>query len=627
MSARVMNALGASALERTICATAGIAGTVQAHGVSPEVDPEEWPNARYLLVWGWNPLSTAPHLWRKLLDARKQGARLVVVDPVPEPNRAGRGRASAPAPGYRRRARHRHDARGRGRRPPRRGLVPRPRGRLRRAARRARPHERRGVRRRVRRGRGDDRARGTRLRHHEARAAPARRGRPAPRRRTRGVRHRGVAARPHRRLEGARRRLLVHPDGDRRRGQRRTAPARGPAPRARRARSTCPGSARRSPTRELDPPVKAFVCWSSNPASIAPDQERVLEGLRRDDLFTVVLEQFMTDTAQHADVILPATTQLEHLDVRLLVGPPLPDLERARDRAVRRGEAQHRDVPAAGRAARPRRSLLPRHGRRARRPAARRLQRERPARAGLDQDRPRPGAAAARGGRLRHRERPRDAARPLRAARRGGGRGARRALPARARHAKDPPVPQLHLREPAAPALGAAVARGRGEPRATPRRAASRTARRVRVFNDRGSFTCAARVSDDARPGVLVAPMGWWNSDYPGGRSAQATTPQLLTAEGNAPDLQRQPRGARRGLTPHCQGGLTLNGSGRSPASRAGCGPPPRSAARAVSARAAPPSAPRRRRPAGRPRRPRCRACRRRRAAPARRRPAPCPAW
>ena len=81
MSARVMNALGASNLERTICATAGIVGTVMAHGLSPEVDPEEWPNARYVLIWGWNPLSTAPHLWRKLLDARKQGARLVVVDP------------------------------------------------------------------------------------------------------------------------------------------------------------------------------------------------------------------------------------------------------------------------------------------------------------------------------------------------------------------------------------------------------------------------------------------------------------------------------------------------------------------------------------------------------------------
>ena len=66
---------------------------------------------------------------------------------------------------------------------------------------------------------------------------------------------------------------------------------------------------------ELDPPIKAFVCWNSNPAAIAPDQERVLEGLRRDDLFVVVLEQFMTDTAAHADVVLPATTQLEHLDV------------------------------------------------------------------------------------------------------------------------------------------------------------------------------------------------------------------------------------------------------------------------------------------------------------------------
>ena len=65
----------------------------------------------------------------------------------------------------------------------------------------------------------------------------------------------------------------------------------------------------------LAPPVAALIVWNSNPAAIAPDQERVLEGLRRDDLFTVVLEQFMTDTARHADVVLPATTQLEHLDI------------------------------------------------------------------------------------------------------------------------------------------------------------------------------------------------------------------------------------------------------------------------------------------------------------------------
>ncbi len=81
MSARVFNALGACELERTICATAGLMGTVAAHGLSPEVDPESWPQARYLLLWGWNPMSTAPHLWRLLLQARTAGAKLVVVDP------------------------------------------------------------------------------------------------------------------------------------------------------------------------------------------------------------------------------------------------------------------------------------------------------------------------------------------------------------------------------------------------------------------------------------------------------------------------------------------------------------------------------------------------------------------
>ena len=57
----------------------------------------------------------------------------------------------------------------------------------------------------------------------------------------------------------------------------------------------------------------------------------------------------------------------------------------------------------------------------------------------------------------------------------------------------------------------------------------------VRVHNDRGSFTCRAIVSDDARAGVPVAPMGWWNRDYAGGHSPQATTPQRLTTLRDAP--------------------------------------------------------------------------------------------
>ncbi len=65
----------------------------------------------------------------------------------------------------------------------------------------------------------------------------------------------------------------------------------------------------------MDPPIRALVVYNSNPAAIAPNQNRVLQGLRRTDLFTVVHEQFMTDTARYADYVLPATTQVEHLDL------------------------------------------------------------------------------------------------------------------------------------------------------------------------------------------------------------------------------------------------------------------------------------------------------------------------
>ena len=69
-----------------------------------------------------------------------------------------------------------------------------------------------------------------------------------------------------------------------------------------------------------DPPVKAMIVYNSNPGAIAPDRENVLRGLRREDLFTVVLEHFQTDTADYADVLLPATTQLEHEDIHRAYG-------------------------------------------------------------------------------------------------------------------------------------------------------------------------------------------------------------------------------------------------------------------------------------------------------------------
>jgi anaerobic selenocysteine-containing dehydrogenase len=69
-----------------------------------------------------------------------------------------------------------------------------------------------------------------------------------------------------------------------------------------------------------DPPIDALVVYNSNPVAVAPHSRSVIEGFAREDLFTVVLEHFLTDTADYADYVLPATTQLEHLDVHRSYG-------------------------------------------------------------------------------------------------------------------------------------------------------------------------------------------------------------------------------------------------------------------------------------------------------------------
>jgi anaerobic selenocysteine-containing dehydrogenase len=68
------------------------------------------------------------------------------------------------------------------------------------------------------------------------------------------------------------------------------------------------------------PKIEALVVYNSNPVAVAPESPKVVRGFAREDLFTVVLEHFMTDTADLADYVLPATTQLEHLDVHTSYG-------------------------------------------------------------------------------------------------------------------------------------------------------------------------------------------------------------------------------------------------------------------------------------------------------------------
>jgi anaerobic selenocysteine-containing dehydrogenase len=68
------------------------------------------------------------------------------------------------------------------------------------------------------------------------------------------------------------------------------------------------------------PPVKALVVYNTNPVAVCPESDRVIAGFSREDLFTVVIDHFQTDTADYADFVLPATTQLEHVDVHKSYG-------------------------------------------------------------------------------------------------------------------------------------------------------------------------------------------------------------------------------------------------------------------------------------------------------------------
>ncbi len=537
MSARVMNALGATNLVRTICATAGIAGVTATQGISPEVDPELWPRARYVLVWGWNPMSTAPHLWKLILQARKNGARLVVVDPYASRTARVADEHLAPMPGT--------DA----------ALAL---GMMRAV---------------VDAGLQDEDwcrsfASGydelleqldgytvetcaaicgveaeviARIGREFAEAEPAllRLGVGAQRHSGAPAAYRTVACLPA--LTGAWR----HVGGGCSYIPTATAAAISEAPHQR--TDLRPGEVRSINMSQvgdaltdpaLDPPVKALVCWNSNPAQVAPEQGKVLEGLRRDDLFTVVLEQFMTDTALHADVVLPATTQLEHLDLIFSwghhwytlsqpaiepVGEAKPNTEAFRLIAERMGL----DDPCFSETDEELLEALVGDG---------------VAGVTLDELRSRGFAKVDLGqGETPHAEGgfsfP-DGKLSLAPEYEPPAELADEELAERFPLAMITPKTHLFLNSTFANQKRQHGAQPEPYVVVNPADASPRSladGARARVFNDRGSFVCAARVSEDARAGVVVAPMGWWAADYEGGVGAQATTSQRLTEAGEAP--------------------------------------------------------------------------------------------
>ena len=538
MSARVLNALGATALERTICATAGLVGCTNTHGVSPEVDPDEWVHARHLLVWGWNPMSTAPHLWRKLLEARRAGARLVVVDPFRSRTARVADEHLRPIPGT--------DA----------ALAI---GMM-RAVLDAGLHDEDWCRAHTE---GYDELLGVLAEHPVERCAEicgidagtiARNAREFATVRPALLRL-GIGAQRHLGAPAAYSTIASLPAltgawRDRGGGCSYipTAVAAAVSSRPLEGDDLRPGPVRTINMAqlgaaltdpELDPRVEALVCWNSNPASIAPDQERVLEGLRREDLFTVVLEQFMTDTAAHADVVLPATTQLEHLDVVFSwghhyltwnepsiepLGEAKPNTEAFRLLAQRLGlsDARFRESDAEMID-----SML------AASPAVSGRTSELRERGWLKIDLGQGSTPHAEGrfGRVSGKAK-------LHARYDPPGEVADAALAERYPLALITPKTHLFLNSTFANQGRQHSAQPEPAVFVHPDDARARgiaDGARVRVYNDRGQFRCPARVSDDARPGVVVAPMGWWNGDYEGGRSSQTTTSQALTEAGHAP--------------------------------------------------------------------------------------------
>ena len=155
----------------------------------------------------------------------------------------------------------------------------------------------------------------------------------------------------------------------------------------------------RALTEYADPPVKVLFVYNCNPAATVPDQKRVLRGLEREDLFTVVFDQVMTDTALYADIVLPATTFLEGYDFARAYGPinldlvlPVVDVVgESRTNADVFGELCARLGVLGGARAVRRAGPARRRARFAARDDRRRPSRRRPARAGL-----RPRARAVR---------------------------------------------------------------------------------------------------------------------------------------------------------------------------------------------------------------------------------------
>ena len=316
MDRRFFNHLGASLLDRTLCSSAGKVGIKISLGGSVGMDPERVEDARLILIWGSNPITSNLHYWSRVQEAKRRGARVVVIDPYRSltaekgtdhiPVRPGTDAALALAMMHVIINEGRHDA----------DYVARYTVGFEALTERvqAYPPERAAD------ICGIEADTIVQLARDYATTRPAaiRVNYGLQRHQGGGAAVRAITCLPA--LVGAWRdaaggvllstgdfyamnqKALERPDLIR--GNPRTI------------NTSSIGDA----LLEAKPPIRALFVYNSNPVTIAPDSEKVVRGFSRPDLFTVVHDVFFTDTADYADIFLPATTQLECLDIHKSYG-------------------------------------------------------------------------------------------------------------------------------------------------------------------------------------------------------------------------------------------------------------------------------------------------------------------
>ena len=336
VSQRFFNVMGASNLARTICSEAGFEGYRYTIGATEAMEPNAYAKSKLILVWGSNTLTSNVHLWNFIQEARKAGGQLIVIDPARTrtaraadewiPIHPGTDGALALAMMHVIIAEGLHDAE----------YVERHTVGFEQLAARVADWtpERAAAITGVPAARIRDLARA----YATCQPSAIRINYGLQRHAGGGMAVRTIACLPA--LVGAWRyegggiqlstsgvfrhldtRTLYRPDllGEQRprtMNMNRLGDALSPDPVDIARAHYHPRPVDVVPTpEEAGPPVKALIVYNCNPAAVAPDQTAVHRGLRREDLFTVVLEHFQTDSADYADYLLPATTQMEHWDI------------------------------------------------------------------------------------------------------------------------------------------------------------------------------------------------------------------------------------------------------------------------------------------------------------------------